>query len=75
MRVTSTRWNLVIHNWNLKIHSTGKTEQRKVRHKIFGEGTVIDIKDGFLIVNFLKEGKKQLNYQICMDKGLIEFIV
>lgn len=52
-----------------------KLEQRKVRHKIFGEGTVIDIKDGFLIVNFLTEGKKQLNYQICMDKGLIEFIV
>ena len=43
-------------------------------HKAFGEGTVIDIKDGFIIVNFEKAGRKQLNYKLCMDKGLIEFL-
>ena len=54
--------------------SSVKADARRVRHKAFGEGTVIDIKDGFIIVNFEKVGRKQLNYQLCMDKGLIEFI-
>ena len=52
----------------------GKAEERKVRHKTFGEGTVIDIKDGFIIANFTKVGRKQLNYKVCQDKGLIEFL-
>lgn len=46
----------------------------KIRHKVFGEGTVVDIKNGFLYVTFPKVGKKQLNYQVCLDKGLIEFL-
>ena len=54
--------------------STGKSDIRRVKHKTFGEGTVIDIKDGFIIVNFEKAGRKQLNYKMCMDKGLIEFL-
>lgn len=54
--------------------SASKVGARRVRHKAFGEGTVIDIKDGFIIVNFEKVGRKQLNYQLCIDKGLIEFI-
>ena len=54
--------------------SSVKAGARRVRHKAFGEGTVIDIKDGFIIVNFEKVGRKQLNYKLCMDKGLIEFI-
>lgn len=54
--------------------SSGKTGGRRVRHKAFGEGTVIEIKDGFIIVNFTKVGRKQLNYQMCLDKGLIEFM-
>lgn len=49
-----------------------KTSNRIIRHKTFGEGTVIDIKDGFIIANFAKVGRKQLNYQVCIDKGLIE---
>lgn len=48
-------------------------EVRKVRHKAFGEGTVAEIKNGFIIVDFTKVGRKQLNYQMCLDKGLIEF--
>ena len=52
----------------------GKTEERKVRHKTFGEGAVVEIKNGFIIVNFEKAGRKQLNYQMCLDKGLIEFL-
>ena len=49
-----------------------KTSVRTIRHKTFGEGTVIDIKDGFIIANFAKAGRKQLNYKVCVDKGLIE---
>ena len=55
-------------------YSSVKADARRVRHKAFGEGTVIDIKDGFIIVNFEKAGRKQLNYKLCMDKGLIEFL-
>ena len=54
--------------------SSVKATARRVRHKAFGEGTVIEIKDGFIIVNFEKAGRKQLNYKLCMDKGLIEFL-
>ena len=49
-------------------------EVRKVRHKAFGEGKVVEIKNGFIIVDFAKAGRKQLNYQVCLDKGLIDFL-
>lgn len=49
-------------------------EVRKVRHNTFGEGTVVEIKNGFIIVDFAKAGRKQLNYKVCMEKGLIEFL-
>lgn len=52
---------------------TVKKNGRSVVHKSFGEGTLIEIKDGFIIANFDKVGRKQLNYKVCMDKGLIEF--
>lgn len=52
-------------------HSLGA---RRVRHKPFGKGAVIDIKDSFIIVNFEKVGREQLNYHLCKDKGLIEFL-
>ena len=54
--------------------STSKSVVRRVRHKAFGEGTVVEIKNGFIIVNFDKARRKQLNYQMCLDKGLIEFV-
>ncbi len=53
--------------------SSGKPAQ-KVQHKKFVEGTVVERKDGFLIVQFGKAGRKQLNYEICVQKGLIEFV-
>ena len=42
-----------------------------IRHKKFGEGTIAE-KDRFLIVQFAKVGRKQLNEKVCLDKGLIE---
>ena len=53
--------------------SSGKPAQ-KVRHKKFVEGTVVERKNGFLIVQFGKVGRKQLNEKVCLDKGLIEFV-
>jgi len=53
--------------------STSKSVVRRVRHKSFGKRTVVEIKNGFIIVNFDKTGRKQLNYQLCLDKGIIEF--
>ena len=53
--------------------SSGKPAQ-KVRHKKFGEGIVVEKKGVFLIVQFEKEGRKQLNEKVCQDKGLIEFV-
>ena len=53
----------------------GKTKKvEKIRHKKFGEGVVVERKGGFLIVQFKEVGRKQLNYEICVQKGLIEFV-
>ena len=46
----------------------------KARHKKFGEGVILERKDVFLIVQFGKVGRKQLNLQMCLDKGLIEYL-
>ena len=51
-----------------------KAAQQWIRHKKFGEGVVVEKKGGFLIVQFGKAGRKQLNEKVCLDKGLIEFI-
>ena len=51
--------------------SSGKSVQ-KVRHKKFGVGTVVERKGEFIIVQFEKVGRKQLNLKVCKDKGLIE---
>ena len=52
---------------------SGKSAQ-KVRHKKFGEGIVVEKNSDFLIVQFDKVGRKQLNLKVCQDKGLIEFV-
>ena len=47
---------------------------QRVRHKKFDEGVIAERKDGFLIVQFSKVGRKQLNEKVCLDKGRIEFV-
>jgi len=51
----------------------GKPAQ-KVRHKKFGEGTVVERKGEFIVVQFENVGRKQLNEKVCLDKGLIKEI-
>ena len=43
-------------------------------NKKFGEGIVVVTKGEFIVVNYATTGKKQLNLQVCLDKGLMEFI-
>ena len=50
------------------------TTSRYVRHKKFGEGVVMETKGEFIVVNFDTVGRKQLNLQLCIDKGLMQFI-
>jgi len=47
---------------------------RYVRHKKFGEGIVTEAKGEFIVVDFKTVGKKQLNLQLCLDKGLMQFV-
>ena len=47
---------------------------RKIRHKTHGVGVVTKLQDGLLYVTFDKNKKMTLNYQMCLDKQLIEFV-
>lgn len=59
--------------YNAGRKAKGKNAER-IRHKKFGEGVIVEKKDGFLIVQFDKVGRKQLNEKVCLDKELIEFV-
>ena len=50
------------------------TASRYVRHKKFGEGVVMEPKGDFIVVDFKTVGRTQLNLQLCLDKGLMQFI-
>lgn len=47
---------------------------KKVRHKTYGVGTITKLQDNMLYVTFAGNDKRSLNYEICMEKGLIEFL-
>ena len=49
-----------------------KTAVERIRHKKFGEGTVVERKGDFIVVSFDIVGRKQLNEKMCREKGLIE---
>ena len=55
-----------------KVKKSPGNSAQKVRHKKFGLGTVVERKGEFLVVQFEKVGRKQLNLKVCQDKGLIE---
>ena len=54
--------------------NTSKSVVKRVWYKTFGEGTVMEIKNGFIIVNLDEAGRKQLNYKLCLDKGTIKLV-
>ncbi len=47
---------------------------KKIKHKTYGVGTVTKLQDNMLYVTFAGNDKRSLNYKICIEKGLIEFI-
>lgn len=63
---------LVSKKHRLRAYGYKNNNIYKARHKKFGEGVVVEKKGGFLIVQFGKAGRKQLNEKVCIEKGLIE---
>lgn len=61
-----------VYNAELKVKGKKPTMQRG-RHKKFGERTVVETKGELIVVQFKTVGRKQLNLQVCLDKGLMEF--
>ena len=57
-----------------RVRKVKKAFAERIRHKKFGLGTVVERKGEFIVVNFDKVGRKQLNFEICVQKGLIEFL-
>lgn len=43
-----------------------------VRHTTYGVGKIINIKEGLIYIEFNSLGKKSFNYDLCVDKGLLE---
>lgn len=48
----------------------GKT----IKHKAYGEGTITNITDTVLVVNFILVGEKKLGYEVCIKNKLIEIL-
>ena len=47
---------------------------QKVKHKLYGEGTISSIDGASIVVLFDSEGEKKLGYDICIKNRLIELI-
>ena len=47
---------------------------RQVKHKAFGLGKITAIEGISIAVQFDKVGLKQMGYEFCMEKKLLEFI-
>ncbi len=59
---------------NKQKRSGGKKIDKRIIHRIYGTGTVLKIVDGLINVTFDDGTKRTLDEQICVDKGLIEYI-
>ena len=47
---------------------------KSVKHKAYGAGKIISVKGSMMTVLFPTVGEKTLNYEVCTEKHLIEFI-
>lgn len=54
-------------------NSGGGLKGKKIKHKTYGEGTITKF-DGTIITTKFGRDIKTLNYQLCIDKGLIELL-
>lgn len=53
--------------------SSNGLKGKKIKHKSYGVGTITKY-DGTIITTKFGNETRTLNYQVCVDKGLIEFI-
>lgn len=54
--------------------ATTDFKNKKVRHKTYGIGIVLKIKDNSIYIKFENNETKQLNYKIAVEKNIIEFL-
>lgn len=47
---------------------------KKIKHKTYGVGTITKFEGTIITVSFIKGGIKTLNYELCVEKGLFEFV-
>lgn len=47
---------------------------KKIKHKVFDIGTIIDIDGQSIVVMFDKVGEKKIGYEFCIQKQMIEFV-
>ena len=53
--------------------SSSGLKGKKIKHKTYGVGTILKY-DGTIMTTKFGSETKTLNYQLCLDKGLIEFV-
>lgn len=56
------------------IENPSEVVGRKIKHKLYGEGTIKSIDGASIIVFFHSVGEKKLSYDICEKNRLIELI-
>ncbi|MCD8127263.1 MAG: HNH endonuclease [Clostridiales bacterium] len=47
---------------------------KRLKHKIYGEGTIIGVAGTIMVVSFDTVDEKKLGYEVCVKNGLIEFL-
>ena len=47
---------------------------KKVRHNLFGIGTIMSIAGAAIVVKFDKVGLKKMGYELCIQKNILQFI-
>ena len=47
---------------------------KRVKHKLYGMGTIIETSETILVVSFDTVGEKKLGYEVCIKNKLIEII-
>ena len=47
---------------------------KSLKHKAYGAGKIVSVKGSMMTVSFPTVGEKTLNYEVCTEKHLVEFI-
>ena len=68
--IPTTSNGLLIHVVEIPAEIVGQ----KVKHKLYGEGTISSIDGASIVVLFDSVGEKKLGYDICIKNRLIEMI-